>query len=98
MALDRYSYPFTAIVGQDEMKLALVLNAINPTIGSADPGRKGHRKVNRGPGARPPPAGTEGGRRLSLRLPPGGPRRLVSGLPRTCSVGLAPVNHAPHAR
>src|SRR5207245_9070065 len=33
MAIDRYSYPFTAIVGQDEMKLALVLNAINPTIG-----------------------------------------------------------------
>src|SRR2546422_9817835 len=33
MALDRYSYPFTAIVGQDEMKMALVLNAINPTIG-----------------------------------------------------------------
>src|SRR5438874_2677397 len=31
--IDRYSYPFTAIVGQDEMKLALVLNAINPTIG-----------------------------------------------------------------
>src|SRR5246127_5142661 len=33
MAIDRYSYPFTAIVGQDEMKLALVLNAINPGIG-----------------------------------------------------------------
>src|SRR5215472_10390271 len=33
MALDRYSYPFTAIVGQDRMKLALVLNAINPAIG-----------------------------------------------------------------
>src|SRR5882757_2297139 len=33
MAIDRYSYPFTAIVGQEEMKLALVLNAINPTIG-----------------------------------------------------------------
>ena len=33
MAIDRYSYPFTAIVGQDKMKLALVLNAINPTIG-----------------------------------------------------------------
>src|SRR5205807_2423830 len=33
MALDRYSYPFTAIVGQEEMKMALVLNAINPTIG-----------------------------------------------------------------
>jgi magnesium chelatase subunit D len=27
------SYPFTAIVGQDQMKLALVLNAINPRIG-----------------------------------------------------------------
>ena len=25
-------YPFTAIVGQDEMKLALLLNAINPSI------------------------------------------------------------------
>ena len=33
MALDRYSYPFTAIVGQEKMKLALVLNAINPSIG-----------------------------------------------------------------
>src|SRR5258707_14038995 len=33
MAIDRYSYPFTAIVGQEQMKLALVLNAINPTIG-----------------------------------------------------------------
>ena len=26
-------YPFTSIVGQDEMKLALLLNAINPSIG-----------------------------------------------------------------
>ena len=33
MAIERYSYPFTAIVGQDKMKLALVLNAINPSIG-----------------------------------------------------------------
>src|ERR1700716_2737080 len=33
MAIDRYSYPFTAIVGQDRMKMALVLNAINPSIG-----------------------------------------------------------------
>src|SRR5260370_37118181 len=32
MAIDRYSYPFTAIVGQEKMKLALVLNAINPSI------------------------------------------------------------------
>src|SRR3982074_1351914 len=33
MAIDRYSYPFTAIVCQEQMKLALVLNAINPAIG-----------------------------------------------------------------
>jgi magnesium chelatase subunit I len=33
MAVDRYSFPFTAIVGQERMKMALVLNAINPTIG-----------------------------------------------------------------
>ena len=33
MAVENYSYPFTAIVGQDRMKLALVLNAINPAIG-----------------------------------------------------------------
>jgi len=29
----RLVYPFTAIVGQDEMKMALILNAINPRIG-----------------------------------------------------------------
>lgn len=33
MAVERYSYPFTAIVGQERMKLALILNAINPAIG-----------------------------------------------------------------
>jgi Mg-chelatase subunit ChlI len=33
VAVDPYSYPFTAIVGQDQMKMALVLNAINPAIG-----------------------------------------------------------------
>ncbi len=33
VALERYVYPFTAIVGQERMKLALVLNAINPSIG-----------------------------------------------------------------
>src|ERR1700693_5659877 len=32
-AINSYSYPFTAIVGQEQMKLALVLNAINPSIG-----------------------------------------------------------------
>src|SRR5260370_18933634 len=33
VVLDRHSFPFTAIVGQDSMKLALILNAIVPTIG-----------------------------------------------------------------
>jgi Mg-chelatase subunit ChlI len=31
----RAEYPFTAIVGQDEMKKALILNVINPAIGGA---------------------------------------------------------------
>lgn len=29
----RYIYPFTAIIGQEEMKLALLLNAVNPRLG-----------------------------------------------------------------
>src|SRR5438067_9913897 len=33
VTLERYSYPFSAIVGQEQMKLALVLNAINPIVG-----------------------------------------------------------------
>ncbi|MEE9510285.1 MAG: magnesium chelatase, partial [Candidatus Bathyarchaeia archaeon] len=28
-------YPFTAIVGQDELKMALILNTIDPNIGGA---------------------------------------------------------------
>ena len=31
--MERYVYPFSAIVGQDRMKLALILNAIHPAIG-----------------------------------------------------------------
>ena len=33
VTLDRHVFPFTAIVGQESMKLALILNAIVPTIG-----------------------------------------------------------------
>jgi Mg-chelatase subunit ChlI len=33
MPSERFSYPFTAIVGQEKLKLALLLNAINPQIG-----------------------------------------------------------------
>ena len=31
--MERYVYPFSAIVGQEKMKLALILNAIHPAIG-----------------------------------------------------------------
>jgi len=33
MSIKRLTYPFSAIVGQEEMKLALILNAINPNLG-----------------------------------------------------------------
>src|SRR5579859_796441 len=33
VSVDRHTYPFTAIVGQESMKLALILNAIVPAIG-----------------------------------------------------------------
>lgn len=33
MALERRVYPFSAIVGQERMKLGLILNAINSGIG-----------------------------------------------------------------
>ena len=40
-------YPFTAIVGQEEMKLALLLNAINPSYrGVLIEGEKGYSKVH----------------------------------------------------
>ena len=31
--MERFVYPFSAIVGQDKMKLALILNAVHPAIG-----------------------------------------------------------------
>src|SRR5437868_1163461 len=33
VTLERHTYPFTAIVGQESMKLALILNAIVPAVG-----------------------------------------------------------------
>ena len=33
MTLKSVTYPFTAIVGQEEMKLALILNLVDPLIG-----------------------------------------------------------------
>ena len=41
----RYTFPFTAIVGQEKMKRALILNAINPRIGGVlIKGQKGTAK------------------------------------------------------
>ncbi len=41
----QYTYPFTAIVGQEQMKLALVLNIVNPTLsGVLIRGEKGTAK------------------------------------------------------
>ena len=41
----RYNYPFAAIVGQDKMKKALILNAINPSVGGVlIKGQKGTAK------------------------------------------------------
>ena len=31
--MKRYNYPFSAIVGQEKMKTALLLNAVDPSIG-----------------------------------------------------------------
>ena len=33
LPIERWSFPFNAIVGQERMKLALILNAINPAVG-----------------------------------------------------------------
>ena len=33
MGIDSTIYPFSAIVGQEKMKKALLLNAINPKLG-----------------------------------------------------------------
>ncbi len=44
-----YIYPFSAIVGQEEMKLALILNAIQPAIGGVlIRGEKGTAKLPAG--------------------------------------------------
>ena len=41
-----FNYPFVAIVGQERLKLALILNTINPGLsGGADPRRKGHGQI-----------------------------------------------------
>ena len=58
-------YPFTAIVGQEEMKLSLILNVINPALGGVL--IKGHGEVHRC--ARSCRAAAADGGRARLSLP-----------------------------
>ena len=52
----RLNYPFSAIWSQEKLKLALLLNVINPDRGSADSRRTGECKDHSGKGAlRNPP-------------------------------------------
>jgi magnesium chelatase subunit D len=70
-------YPFSAIVGQQSMKLALVVNAINPKIGGVlIRGQKGTAKSTaaRGLAALLPPLEVVDGCRFGCAPEPGGPR------------------------
>ena len=62
-------FPFTAIIGQDEMKLALLLAAIDPTIGGVLVfGDRGTGKSTAVRGLAGAAAGDAGGARLPLSL------------------------------
>ena len=74
-------YPFTAIVGQEEMKLSLLLNVINPLLGGVlVKGEKGTAKSTavRALAELLPPLDCPG---LPLPLRPGAPGGLVRRLP-----------------
>jgi Mg-chelatase subunit ChlI len=64
-------FPFTAIVGQEEMKLALLLNVIDPRIGGVlIMGGSRHGQVHHHPRFGRPAAPDRGGERGSLQQPP----------------------------
>lgn len=42
--MERYEYPFSALVGQEKLKTALLLNLVEPAWRRADPGEKGTAK------------------------------------------------------
>ena len=79
---DKITYPFSAIVGQEEMKEGLVLNAINPSIGGMlIRGEKGTAK-------------STAVRALAALLPE---RRIVKGCPCGCAWGR-PDEFCPECR
>jgi magnesium chelatase subunit I len=62
-------FPFSAIVGQDEMKQAMVLTAIDPEDRRrAGVRRPGHRQIDRRARAGGAAAADQGGRRLPGEL------------------------------
>jgi Mg-chelatase subunit ChlI len=70
--MERHIYPFTAVVGQEQMRKALVFNAIDPTIGGVlIRGEKGTAK-------------STAVRGLAAVLPP---RVVVRGCPYACAPG-----------
>ena len=68
-------FPFTAIVEQERLKQALLLNAVNPAVGGVlIKGPSGHREVDGGPRARRASPRDRRRRRLPVLVRPG--RRL----------------------
>src|SRR5258706_8313457 len=98
-----YTYPFSAIVGQEQLNLALILNAIQPAIGGVlIRGNKGTAKstADRALTAVPPPLDLFAGR--PYRSAPG-PERLESRLgsannrPLTELLQPVPISEMPGA-
>lgn len=77
----RRTYPFAAILGQERMKLALLLNAVNPAIGGVVVrGQKGTAKSTAARGlAALLPALAEGGRPAFIDFPLGATEDMVIG-------------------